>query len=200
MPGREQAVCHAVTPRNTAKTRTLPRARLCHAVYAARRMSRFLLRFASALPVLALLACKLGRDNEQTDRVLPTPEPASTTPPTRPAQPETQPKERPKEPTPREPSLPSPATPVPAPAPKPTTTTTPTATATADAAAPTPTATADAAAPAPGADKVTQCATRCQASLSGCLAKVPLDAGVPSLDSMSACKKEFEDCRTACTP
>jgi hypothetical protein len=48
---------------------------------------------------------------------------------------------------------------------------------------------------------MTQCITKCQASLSACLSKpVPMDAGVPSLESMAECKKVFEDCRTACTP
>jgi hypothetical protein len=168
-------------------------------VYAALRMSRFLLRFSSALPLLALLACKLGKDSEQEGRALPAPEPASTTPPARPVDNEPTPRERPKEPAPREPTPSSPATPKPTATPTPTAA--PTATATADAAAPAPTttATADAAAPAP--DKMTQCLTKCQGSLSACLAKpIPLDAGVPSLESMAECKKAFEDCRAVCTP
>jgi hypothetical protein len=83
-------------------------------------MSRFLLRFSSALPLLALLACKLTKDDEQTDRPLPTPEPASTTPPTRPTENEPPRAERPKEPPPREPSpgaSPSPKPTGPAPSP-----------------------------------------------------------------------------------
>jgi hypothetical protein len=164
-------------------------------------MSAFLFRFTSALPLLALLACKLGKDDEQTARPLPAPEPASTTPPSRPAESEPRtdrPREPPRDTPPRDTPPSTPATP------KPTATTpapTATATATADAAAPAPTATAlaDAAAPAP--DKMTQCLTKCQGSLSACLSKpVPFDAGVPSLESMAECKKAFEDCRTACTP
>ncbi|HEX6274049.1 MAG TPA: hypothetical protein VFZ53_13465 [Polyangiaceae bacterium] len=162
-------------------------------------MSAFLLRFSSALPLLALLACKLGKDDEQSARPLPTPEPASTTPPSRPVESEPRP-ERPKEP-PRDTPPSSPATPTTPATPKPTATTpapTATATTTADAAAPAAT-TADAAAPAP--DKLAQCLTKCQASLSACLSKpVPFDAGVPSLESMAECKKAFEDCRTVCTP
>jgi outer membrane biosynthesis protein TonB len=160
-------------------------------------MSRFFLRFSSALPLLALLACKLTKDDEQSDRPLPTPEPASTTPPARPTENEPPRAERPKETTPREPSPES------APSPKPTATApSPTATtpSTSDAAAPAPTPSASSA-PAPGADKLNQCISKCQASLSACLSKpVPFDAGVPSLESMQECKKAFEDCRTACTP
>ena len=173
------------------------RARLCHAVYAARRMSRpLLVRYSSALPLLALHACKIGKDDEQSSRPLPTPEPASTTPPSRPAEPEPA---RPKEPTPRAPSDTTPETPKPAtPTPAPTATSTATATTTADAAAPAPTA--DAGAAAPGPDKMTQCITKCQGGLSACLSKpIPLDAGVPSLESMSECKKAFEDCQKACS-
>jgi hypothetical protein len=156
-----------------------------------------LARLSSALPLLALLACKLGKDSEQSDRPLPAPEPASTTPPSRPVEADP-PRDRPKEPTPRPPSEDSPASPA---SPKPATpasTATPTATATADAAAP---AASDAGAPAAGGDKLNQCIAKCQGSLSACLAKpVPLDAGVPSLESMAECKKAFEDCRAACSP
>jgi outer membrane biosynthesis protein TonB len=156
------------------------------------------MRLSSALPLLALLACKLGKDNEQTDRPLPAPEPASTTPPSRPVEAEP-PRDRPKDPAPRPPSEGTPASPKPA-TPTPTSTSTPTATstATADAGAP---AASDAGAPASANDKLNQCIAKCQGSLSACLAKpVPLDAGVPSLESMSECKKAFEDCRAACSP
>src|SRR5262249_33521377 len=78
------------------KPRFRLRARLCHAVYAARGMSHTpWVRLSSALPLLALLACKLGKDDEQSARTLPTAEPASTTPPSRPVEAE-QP-QRPKE-------------------------------------------------------------------------------------------------------
>jgi cytoskeletal protein RodZ len=161
-------------------------------------MSRLpLARLSSALLLLALLACKLGKDDEQSARPLPAPEPASTTPPSRPVEAEP-PRDRPKDTTPRPPSD-EPASPKPAtPTPTPTTTPTATATATADAGAP---AASDAGAPAAGADKLNQCVAKCQGSLSACLAKpVPLDAGVPSLESMAECKKAFEDCRAACSP
>jgi cytoskeletal protein RodZ len=167
-------------------------------------MSRLaLVRFSSALPLLALLACKIGRDDEQGSRPLPTPEPASTTPSTKPEVEQLR-DPRAKPATPRRPADESPASPPPA-SPTPTatatatatTTTAPTATGTADAAAPAP---SDAGAAASGADKLNQCIAKCQASLSGCLTKpVPLDAGVPSLESMAECKKAFEDCRTACS-
>jgi hypothetical protein len=201
-PSKSKRCATAPHRQNLANSIISRRARLCHGVYAARRMSRSLLRVSSALPLLALLACKLGKDNEQTDRPLPAPEPASTTPPARPVENAPPRQERPKEPPPRDPapSEPTPSNPT---KPKPATpaaTATATTTATADAAAPAPTAaTADAAAPAP--DKMTQCLTKCQGSLSACLSKpVPFDAGVPSLESMAECKKAFEDCRVACTP
>jgi hypothetical protein len=166
-------------------------------------MSRLaLVRFSSALPLLALLACKIGKDDEQSSRPLPSPEPASTTPSTKPeveqlrdprAKPATQNK-----PADEPPAEPRPTSPTPTVTTTATATTAPTATGAADAAAPAP---SDAGAAASGADKLNQCIAKCQASLSGCLAKpVPLDAGVPSLESMSECKKAFEDCRTACTP
>jgi hypothetical protein len=162
---------------------------------------RSLLRISSALPLLALLACKIGKDDEQSSRPLPTPEPASTTPSTKPeveqlrdprAKPAT-----PSRPADESPESPRPTSPTPTATATATTTTAPTATGTADAAAPAP---SDAGAAASGADKLNQCIAKCQASLSGCLTKpVPLDAGVPSLESMSECKKAFEDCRTACS-
>jgi len=157
-----------------------------------------LVRLSSTLPLLALLACKIGKDDEQSSRSLPAPEPASSTPSTKSEVEQLRdPRAKPK--TPSRPAADSPESPPPAP-PTPTATTAPTATATADGAAPAPAAT-DAGTATGGADKLTQCIAKCQASLSGCLAKpVPLDAGVPSLESMSECKKAFEDCRTACTP
>jgi hypothetical protein len=151
-----------------------------------------LARLSSALPLLALLACKLGKDNEQEQRSLPTPEPASTAPPSRPVEAEPPHTDRPKEPSrPASPSAPA--------SPKPTATATTTAPpADAGAAAPAPSASS---ATAPAADKVNQCITKCQASLSACITKpVPLDAGIPNLESMTECKKAFEDCRTACSP
>ena len=156
------------------------------------------LRLSSALPLLALLACKLGKDDEQSSRALPAPEPASKTPSSK-TEVEQLRDPRAKAPTPSRPAEGSPESPRPtSPTPTATATTAPTATAAADAAAPAPTPDAGA---ATGSDKLNQCVAKCQASLSGCLAKpVPLDAGVPSLESMSECKKAFEDCRTACTP
>jgi hypothetical protein len=180
---------------NQGKCALWIRARLCHAVYAARRMSRpLLVRLSSALPLLpllALLACKLGKDDEQSGRTLPAPEPASTTPPSRPVEADPPKTERPKESTPRPTSDETPVSP------KPTSTST-TAPTAGDAAAPAPSAST---ATPSGGDKLNACISKCQAGLSACLAKpIPLDAGVPSLESMSECKKAFEDCRTACTP
>jgi hypothetical protein len=165
-----------------------------------------LVRFSSALPLLALVACKIGKDDEQSSRPLPAPEPASTTPSTKSEveqlrDPRAKPA-APSRPAEESPASPQPTSPTPTPTPTATatatTTTAPTATGTADAAAPAP---SDAGAAAGGADKLNQCIAKCQASLSGCLTKpVALDAGVPSLESMQECRNAFEACRTACTP
>jgi len=37
--------------------------------------------------------------------------------------------------------------------------------------------------------------------LQACISKpIPLDAGAPSVEALSECRKAFEDCRAACAP
>src|SRR5688572_8758459 len=147
-----------------------------------------------ALIVSAFSGCKFGKSDDSAARPLPPPEPPapdaglieavapSDTPRRPPAQ-----RDTPR----RDTDTPPPAE-----------TAAPTATAPAEDAgtAATPTASALPTAAPDLQDKAIACMNKCQGSLSGCMSKpVPLDGGIPSLESMSECKKAFDECRTACT-
>jgi hypothetical protein len=152
---------------------------------------------------LAVTACNFGSKGEQTDRPLPEPEPSSKTPPARPAE------ATPTPPRPREsdkPAAPATATAEANPTSKAEPATKP------DAAKSAPTSTASAPAPVPAPTltlppvdgglsiPTAACIQKCQGRLQACMSKpVALDGGLPSLDSMSECKKAFEDCRGDCS-
>jgi hypothetical protein len=160
-----------------------------------------------ALSLSALSSCKFGKSDDSGDRPLPAPEPpAPDAGPIEPVAPSDTPRRAPAPrdtprrdtDTPPPAETAAPAAPPPAEdagstsTPTPTSTTTPTATPTTSAL---PTAAPDL------QDKAIACMNKCQGSLSGCMSKpVPLDGGIPSLESMSECKKAFDECRTACTP
>jgi outer membrane biosynthesis protein TonB len=147
---------------------------------------------------ITLGACKLARNDEQTDRDLPPPEPSAENQPTKrselPA-----PTPRPREvdrpaPRPAEPSEPGarptpraepPTTSEPAPAPP--------------VAAPSATTTTETGAAGSAPTLNPNCLPKCQATLQGCISKPPaLDGGLPSLESMAECRKAFDDCRKEC--
>jgi len=166
-------------------------------------------RVALALVVLggasALLvaSCKLGRQDEQTGRELPPPEPSAAVQPIKPTEVEPVAAPRNRD-TPRPRAEPQPATGEPA-APKaatpsPAAPSDPTGTATATAAPPAPTTPQAGSAGAPVALNA-NCLPKCQSSLQACISKpIPLDAGAPSVEALSECRKAFEDCRAACAP
>ena len=144
-------------------------------------------------------ACNLGKSDDQS-RPLPAPEPASSAAPSRPAEAPATATPRPKEP---ERAGPKPTTTSTSGAPKPDPTHSPGPASTTDAgsaATATPTALPTPTLPPFDAGTISAtCIPKCQASLSACISKpVPLDAGFPSLESMSECKKVFEECRSAC--
>jgi hypothetical protein len=146
------------------------------------------------LVALTLGSCKLARNEEQTGRDLPPPEPAASYLPSKPTDlPAPTPRPRdtdravPRSPAPTpEPTTQPAAPPEPADIGVPTT----------DPPAPIPTATGVAgAAPALNAN----CLPKCQTRLQACVANPPaLDGGLPSLESMAECRKAFDDCRQEC--
>jgi len=166
-------------------------------------MSRVALALVVVGGASALLSasCKLGRQDEQTDRALPPPEPSAAVQPIRPT--EVEPVAAPRRDTPRPRTEPQPAAGEPA-TPK---TATPTPAATSEA---TGTATATAAPPAPATPQLgtagapvtlnANCLPKCQSSLQACISKpIPLDAGAPSVEALAQCRSAFEDCRAACS-
>jgi hypothetical protein len=157
-----------------------------------------------ALSLSALSSCKFGKSDDSGDRPLPAPEPpAPDAGPIEPVVPSDTPRRAPAQ---RDTPRPATDTPPPAETAAPTaaapaadagSTSTPTST----PPTPTPTASALPTAAPDLQDKAIACMNKCQGSLSGCMSKpVPLDGGIPSLESMSECKKAFDECRTACTP
>jgi hypothetical protein len=149
--------------------------------------------------VVTLGGCKLARNDEQTGRELPPPEPSAASQPTKPTDlpaPPARPRDadrpapRPAEPSdPARPSPPAAPTTTTEPAPAPPATGAPSATAT--------TAPTGAAGAAPTLNP--QCLPKCQATLQGCISQPPaLDGGLPSLESMAECRKGFDECRKEC--
>ena len=152
------------------------------------------------LVAITLGSCKLARNEEQTGRDLPPPEPAASVLPSKPGELPSPP------PRPRDGdrAVPRPAATPAEPTTKPTTKAEPTATTEPTAAAPTlaptlaPTSTATGTAgAAPTLD--TSCLPKCQSKLQGCVSKPPpTDGGLPSLESLAECRKAFDDCRKEC--
>lgn len=156
------------------------------------------IRALSLVAVITLGGCKLARNEEQTGRDLPPPEPAASTLPSKPTE-LPAPPPRPRDPdravtrpatTSTEPAARPPATAAPAPdSPDP---------------APAPTATATATAPTAGAaggppTLNPSCLPKCQSALQGCISKPAAgDGGLPSLESMAECRKAFDECRKEC--
>jgi hypothetical protein len=144
------------------------------------------------LVALALGSCKLARNEEQTGRDLPPPEPAASYLPSKPTDlPAPTPRPRDTDRAAPRPATPEPTT-KPVTPPEPADPAAPTT----EAPAPAPTATGAAgAAPALNAT----CLPRCQTMLQACVSNPPaLDGGLPSLESMAECRKGFEDCRREC--
>jgi hypothetical protein len=151
---------------------------------------------------ISLAACNFGKKAEQTDRALPAPEPSSAIAPSLPA---ATPQAAPNRPATAAPTAQQPAGTAGTPTATPTTnkpsatpSATPSASSTAPAPSPTPAVTlpqVDGGLSIPTA----ACIQKCQGRLQACMSKpVALDGGLPTLDSLSECKKAFEDCRTDC--
>jgi hypothetical protein len=154
-------------------------------------------RALSLVAVITLGGCKLARNDEQSGRELPPPEPSAANPPSKPTE-LAAPTPRPRDPE-RAPTRP--ATTTTEPAARPASPAEPAAAPTAPAPAspdPAPSPATGAAGSAP----VTlnpNCLPKCQATLQACVSKPPaLDGGLPSLESMAECRKGFDDCRKEC--
>jgi hypothetical protein len=149
---------------------------------------------------ISLAACRLGRSDEQSDRPLPAPEPSSKTPPSRPAEAPAPAPNRPRESD----DVPNRPTGAPATTGKANSEPAGSAPTATGSAAPTPSAAPAPTLTLPAVDgglsvPTAACIQKCQARLQACISKpMPLDAGLPSLESMAECKKAFEDCRTDC--
>jgi len=175
------------------------RASLCHLWCIVGGLMSGSARALSLVAVITLGGCKLARNDEQSGRELPPPEPSAATAPSKPTElpaPAPRPRDADRAPT-------RPATTTTEPAARPAT---PAEPAPAPTAAPT-----DAPAPAPSPSPATgaagsapvalnpSCLPKCQATLQACVSKPPaLDGGLPSLESLAECRKAFDDCRKEC--
>jgi hypothetical protein len=151
---------------------------------------------------ISLAACNFGKKAEQTDRALPAPEPSSAIAPSLPA---ATPQAAPNRPATAAPTAQQPAGTAGTATTAPTTnkpSATPSAAASASSAAPAPAPTPAVTLPqVDGGLSIPSaaCIQKCQGRLQACMSKpVALDGGLPTLDSLSECKKAFEDCRTDC--